>query len=369
MQRCLKIVIRLFWYQKLLRGQVLRAYLRLLIVLLMFMYQNVARPNQLKKLVTVFLLWKKISSLQPIRQRLNSQVYREPWKGEDRLNKLFRRPYEFFQVTGETQQSFFQLFEKIQDRIPKLPSKISQENKLCLVLMWLRCYPNSSLLSSIFLVSITDISRCLRSMWPLLLDVVKEEIKWPTRREWTRLKNSWPDLPGVVGAIDGTSHKIQKPLENQRKFYSGCRKYHCVHSQILIDSELNIRYVSSGFYGHLNDAQTFRELPEFGEHNLNYYMPPNCWVLADKIYPCIKPLITPYRKNQIPKNDLNEARRRNLFNDLIVAHRVYVEHVIGRLKQYRIIGSVYRHDITELGRIVYLCACLTQRRVELLDKI
>ena len=219
------------------------------------------------------------------------------------------------------------------------------------------------------MVSITDVCRCVQHMWPLLHEVLNTEISWPSKDEWRNRKNIGPELPGVVGIIDGTSHEIQPPRDNQRAFYSGCRKYHFIHTQIICDNNLNIRYISPGFNGHENDAQIYHQLPEIGENAPVLRLPPDCWILADSIYPCSKPLLTPYRSNQFPKNNPDEFSRRQRFNDVIRKHRVYVEHVIGRVKQYKIISSIHRHELSDLQCIVFLCACLTQRRHRLFETL
>ena len=62
----------------------------------------------------------------------------------------------------------------------------------------------------------------------------------------------------AVGAIDGTSNEIYRPLtEPQEQFYSGNRSYHCLHTQMVVDATGIIRYAESEFMGYLNDAQTF----------------------------------------------------------------------------------------------------------------
>ena len=65
-------------------------------------------------------------------------------------------------------------------------------------------------------------------------------------------------IPKVVGAIDRTSHEIYRPsTKTQHLFYSGHRKYHAKHSQVIVDTYGKIRYTECGFMGHLNDAQQF----------------------------------------------------------------------------------------------------------------
>ena len=126
--------------------------------------------------------------------------------------------------------------------------------------MWLRMYNTYYSLSLVFKVSITDVSRCVNNVWPILLRVIGINIVWPTHLEWLGMRHNWNSLIGVVGCIDGTSHEIQIPHSNQRNFYSGHRRYHCVHTQIIIDNSLRIRFLKSGFVGHHNGAFCYAQL-------------------------------------------------------------------------------------------------------------
>ena len=40
-------------------------------------------------------------------------------------------------------------------------------------------------------------------------------IRWPNIEEWDGLRDNWLELKGAVGCIDGTSHRINRPTENQ----------------------------------------------------------------------------------------------------------------------------------------------------------
>ena len=54
-------------------------------------------------------------------------------------------------------------------------------------------------------------------------------------------------------------------------------------------------------------------------------------------------------------------------NKTIRKYRVFEEHVIRLLKIFRIDGTAYRHDRSEYGKIVYLCANLCSRRTKIVD--
>ena len=63
-----------------------------------------------------------------------------------------------------------------------------------------------------------------------------------------------------------------------------------------------------------------------------------------------------------------EKVRIKKFNKKFRKRRVYVEHVIGFFKTYRIIGGIYgifRHPRKQLPRLVELCAALAQRRAKI----
>ena len=310
------------------------------------------------------------TNLPQFRQRINENLPSRAWYGKDMWNGVKDRPYEFFEVTGETPESFMEMFKKVSKNISSNPRKINAIYKLLMTLIWLRTYNTYASLSVMFDVSITDVHRITKSVWPILFNTFASKIYWPSREEWMRLNQVWPQLPGVVGAIDGTSHEIYVPnnIDERKSTYSGHRKYHCIHTQIVIDSARNIRHVHSGFFGHKNDAQSYREMPDIGPGK-QLDMPMEYFLLADAIYPAKMPLLTPYRKNQLSKTDPELRKQQELYNEVHKRHRVYVEHVIAELKCYKIISSIHRHSKTKLKKLVKLCACLAQRRVDIFESV
>jgi hypothetical protein len=70
-------------------------------------------------------------------------------------------------------------------------------------------------------------------MWPILWELYAPGIQWLTRAEWNHMRNTWTNMPGVLGAIDGTSHEVEQPTkEPEQELYSGHRMYHCIHKQV-----------------------------------------------------------------------------------------------------------------------------------------
>jgi hypothetical protein len=205
-------------------------------------------------------------------------------------------------------------------------------------------------------------------MWRMLWEQYAPNIQWPERQEWIQMQNKWPELSAAVGVIDGTVHKIYRPMENQAHYYSGHRHVHCVITQIIIDNNKCIRYIKAGFKGHNNDATCYNLMPRIGiEQELDF--PSDCFLLADKIYPSQAPILKPYTVQQVAREPQERIRRKmRKLNRKIRSRQVYVEHVIGALKNYRVLSSLYtyRHLRGYTTSIVELCAGLAVRSAELM---
>ena len=97
---------------------------------------------------------------------------------------------------------------------------------------------------------------------------------------------NWDQIPHAVGAIDRTWHKIEIPNSYPTApviFNSGHRHFHCFHTVVIVDNIGNLRYIHSGFTGHMNDALCFSNLPQIGP-NTNLEFPDDCHLLVDLGY-------------------------------------------------------------------------------------
>ncbi|CAC5385214.1 unnamed protein product [Mytilus coruscus] len=120
------------------------------------------------------------------------------------------------------------------------------------------------------------------------------------------------------------------------------------------------------FLGHDNDANAYHRIGPIGPGDALDF-PPQCYILADSIYPNGYPLVTPFKSVEIIRQTRAEKRFRRKFNILHRNRRVYVEHVIKEIKTFKVIGSLFRHPRWKLSSIVELCAGLAKRRADLLS--
>ena len=277
--------------------------------------------------------------------------------------------YEFWNISGETPESFLNMLLDIMDRLVDGSDTdimcVSPTNQLLITLMWLKQYPTYHFICLIFHVSSTTIWRIIQRVWPILWVRMAPEVHWSSDQEWNSFRGIWSEMPNVVGCIDGTSHRIERPQDGQEEFYSGHRHHHCYHTIVMITSAKQFCYIGSGYLGHCNGQRCYNLMPDIGGAQLNF--PDGLFILADQGYTCEAPLVTPYRQMEI--RAAAPARREEMQNNnnLVRKRRIYVEHLIRGMKIYRVMSEVYRHPRRHQSSLVELVAGLAQRRARILN--
>lgn len=268
----------------------------------------------------------------------------------------------FYDTTSETPETFLCLVNSVELPDSDDRTSLSKRNRFLLVFIWLRTYPLYCTLVSQFGVSISTVKREVRRLTSVLEAKLRHYLQWPSDQDWRSLRGNWRRVPCAVGSIDGTSHEIYRPVHNQERYYSGHRNYHCLHTQVVIDNLGIIRFVETGFYGRLNDAQQFTLMTRIGDQ---LPFPEDCFLLGDKIYSNRHPIMTPYTQVQIRQRHGHERHRAIRVNRNIYRYRTSVERAIRELKIYSSISSIWRQRRHFLAPIVKLCAMLVCRRKEL----
>ena len=126
-----------------------------------------------------------------------------------------------------------------------------------------------------------------------------------------------------------------------------------------VDATGIIRYIESGFMGHLNDAQTFGLMRRIGTE---LCFPEQCVLLGDKIYPNGNCIMKPYTAAKLARKEDRMKRNCKKLNRNIRYCRICVEHAFAELKQYKITSSVWRQPHPLLSQLVTICAGLVCRK-------
>ena len=308
-----------------------------------------------------------IQALFPDFQGANDQ-------GRNVFAELVQHPPRFWYLTGETPESFLNLFGQVWGDIARARNvrlnrpvgvqgaigrtKLTLVNRLLLVMIWLRQYPTLFFLGEMFKISVTTVCDEIHHVIPILRFHLQHEIQWFSPEDVEEQRGRWPEIPNAVGALDCTIHRIERPTENQGQFYRGDKRCHFVNTLCICDTEGRIRHIEAGFSGHWNDTLVYYfSRVATGELQL----PPNTFLLADGGFPPLHPLLIPYQAHQVLQNPAFA-----LVNEIQRSYRSIIERVQGDLKVSRAVATLWRNEKERIGECIFVAGCLWNRRLDLL---
>jgi hypothetical protein len=180
----------------------------------------------------------------------------------------------------------------------------------------------------------------------------------PTRR--------FTEFPQAFGIVDASPVYIRRPGKNQKKYYSGKYKRHCVKIQAFVNADgrcLHLSQVSKGA-GHdkrLFDASGLTTFLEYREGQRIRHKA----ILADLGYcgiqTAIPEAILPYKNTR--GGTLDEAKRDH--NRLLSRDRILVENFFGRWKAlFGVVAEEFRGSRGSLRKIVPITIGLTNWHIE-----
>lgn len=286
--------------------------------------------------------------------------------------RLQRKPKQFQAFTGVTLAQFAEIlkairpvyaeFEKERLARPERKRKIGGgrnfhldlENRLMVTLMYFRLYVSYALLGYLFDLDGTNIGREINQrMLPALLSVLPvpmqdellsgrdepPQIGGGKRiKTLKKLMEAHPEIKEVW--VDATEQPIQRPSEKlaRKQYYSGKQSEHTIKTQMLTTKKL-ILHVSGNIPGSVSDSTVL------AGSGIMPSIPSDVQVNLDRGYEGAE--------KRYPNNKICKAKRaqRNhpltlfekLYNHLINKTRILVEHVIGRVKKFRIVSELFRN--------------------------
>lgn len=277
-------------------------------------------------------------------------------------SKLSKNPRLFTRFTSLTLEEFNQLFKTIEKEYPIFEiERLSREDrikavgqgrkfKLCLkdrLLMFLtyyRLYITYALLEFLFDLNESNICRNIKKLEPLIERCIPVPKKIHKRmRRIGNLEELEELIPELKLFLDATEQEIPRPKNKRRRksYYSGKKKKHTVKTQIMASKKGLIVHKSTHSKGRDHDSKIFRRKKP--------RIPLDIEVDADLGYEGIKKDF-PRLKLRIPikkpkGGKLTEDQKK--YNKKLARERVVVEHSIGKMKKFKIIGEKFRSRLSE----------------------
>jgi hypothetical protein len=230
---------------------------------------------------------------------------------------------------------------------------------LVVCLMYYKLYLTQEFVAVIFGIDQGTVSRIVSKISTLIEDAADpelkmilqktEELKKHRIKNFIELADVCPDLADIM--TDATESPCNRPTDNdvQKKYYSGKQKTHTIKTQLTINSNKRIVAVSETHPGSVHDKQVFdsdetiKKLPQQARHILD-----KGYVGVDKEHPNCNILIPFKRKKGQEKLPPLLAD----VNKYLSSRRISVEHVIGKLKNFRISAYTYRGRREKFNQVI-----------------
>ncbi|KAJ8983616.1 hypothetical protein NQ317_004254 [Molorchus minor] len=164
------------------------------------------------------------------------------------------------------------------------------------------------------------------------------------------------NFPGVIGVIDGTHIKIDRPADDPDS-YLNRKHFYSIQAQVVCDHRRKIRDIFVGFPGSVHDSRVLRSSPVYET------LPEKCngtyYILGDSGYPCLRNLLTPFKDNG------HLTRRQRNYNYVLSTNRYIIEHCFGITKQkFRQLYHMKLKDISLMVHLIRACAVLCNLSLE-----
>ncbi len=279
--------------------------------------------------------------------------------------RLRKKPRHFHNFTGLTPEQFAMLlvdltvaYEQAEaKRIAEMQRQraagggrkahLSLAEKLLVTLMYLRLYLTQPLLSYLFGLDASNISRTISSIRPLLAQVLPVPVQESLLAERAKdkkpiatleeLLEKHPEFREVL--VDATEQELRKPKDKlqRRQRYSGKKQRHTAKTQVTTSQGL-VLHLSRWVPGRVSDLLLLRAsgiMHEIAE-GTTVYVDRGYEGLEDE-YPEVS-ICKPIRGKR--NHALTSLAK--VYNQVVSRLRIAVEHTLAHLKRFWLLAGIYR---------------------------
>jgi DDE superfamily endonuclease/Helix-turn-helix of DDE superfamily endonuclease len=222
--------------------------------------------------------------------------------------------------------------------------------KLFFLLVYLKNNPLQSFQAATFGVSQSKVSKTTATLLVILDETLKKMNLSPCR-DGELLQTHLKAHGNPVFTYDGLERGIQRNTDKaaQEKEFSGKKKAHKVKNNVLCDGTQYVHYLSPSERGAVHDKKIADTYPIF--------LPQGSVLRQDTGFEGHRPkgvlIEQPVKK---PKGKLLTFAQL-IYNQMISAERVVIEHANSGIKRLRIVKDVIRFHASELRDTVIVVAC------------
>lgn len=277
-----------------------------------------------------------------------------------RYNFLKKKEDLFKRFTGLTLKEFDLVFEEVKLKYPEhekkrleredrqraigagRPFSLDLRNRLLMLLVYYRMYTTCILTSFLFDIDAGNVCRDIKMLEPLVKDCIPLPQKiHKTVKKIGKVEELEKLFPELLAIVDATEQEIPRPKNKRRRknYYSGKKKRHTVKTQIVVNTDGLIVHKTNHVQGKKHDYDVYKKDTPF--------IPPEIEMEGDLGYQGIKKDF-PDRKTKLPvkkKKGKSLTKKEKRYNRKLAKERIVVEHSIGKLKQFKILGTKFRNNL------------------------
>ena len=251
----------------------------------------------------------------------------------------------FKRLTGVPRPIFNQMVTVLKQEMSHLGRrpKLSREDQLLMTLMYWREYRTQFHIGQTYDLSESAICRTIPKIENTLIQSGRFTL--PGKK---KLQEDETSIEVVL--VDATEQAIERPRKKQKSHYSGKKKCHTQKAQVMVN-QTTLEIIATAFAkGRKHDFKLFKE--SYGG------MHKEIVCLADSGYQGLTKMHqnseTPVKKSK--KRSLTKVQKES--NRALSKKRIVCEHVIGKLKIFRILKERYHNRRKRFGLRFNLIASL-----------
>ena len=233
--------------------------------------------------------------------------------------------------------------------------KLDLIDRLLMLLIYYRLYITLTLTGFLFDLDQSNVHRNIKHIEPL----VKECIPLPKKvHKMTKkigdIEGLLKYFPGVKAFVDATEQEIPRPKNKRRRknYYSGKKRKHTVKTQIITNKKGLIIHKTGYVNGKKHDYELFKKkhppIPHDVELNGD-----SGYQGIQKDFPEIKSRIPVKKQRGISLEKKDKRHNRKLGKE-----RVVVEHMIGKMKKFNIMGTKFRNKLNRYDNMTSIVSGL-----------
>jgi hypothetical protein len=294
--------------------------------------------------------------------------------------RLSKKPALFKSFTGLSVQEFDEIYDKEitkryhdyelqrlskrkdrkRDSGAGRPFKLDVKDRCIMLLVYYRLYITYTLAGFLFDLDQSNICRDIQKIESLVRQClpIPDKFYRITKRLKT-LEEIEQRFPGFLAFIDSTEQQIPRPVNKRKRkaYYSGKKKRHTVKTQFMVNHNGLIFHKTGYKKGRRHDYAIYKKNhPATPKQVVNVF--DLGYLGVEKDFP--KQLSSlPNRKNRNQK--ISEEER--CYNKDQSKRRIVIEHIICRLKKYRILADVFRNRLRKYNKVSDIVSGLVNYRI------